>query len=130
MSNDSSQLYWSVRTSFQKKPTTIMNRAAGPAIASRIGRTREGRLADPRPIIGSAAYIKIAVSWLYHIRDGVRFKTNCMAAQGDVTGLLLKWSKGDEQALDALMPLVYGELKRLADIYLHRERSEHTLQST
>ena len=38
-----------------------------------------------------------------------------IASDGDVTGLLLKWSKGDEQALDALMPLVYGELKRLAD---------------
>lgn len=53
-----------------------------------------------------------------------------IASDGDVTGLLLKWSKGDEQALDALMPLVYGELKRLADIYLHRERAEHTLQGT
>jgi RNA polymerase sigma factor (TIGR02999 family) len=53
-----------------------------------------------------------------------------MSSQENVTGLLLKWSKGDEQALNDLMPLVYGELKRLADIYLHRERSEHTLQST
>jgi RNA polymerase sigma factor (TIGR02999 family) len=53
-----------------------------------------------------------------------------MSSGDDVTGLFLKWSKGDEQALDELMARVYGELKRLADIYLHRERSEHTLQST
>jgi len=53
-----------------------------------------------------------------------------MTSQENVTGLLLKWSKGDEQALHELMPLVYAELRRLAGIYLHRERAEHTLQST
>ena len=53
-----------------------------------------------------------------------------MSAPDDVTVLLQKWSKGDEKALEALMPLLYGELKRLAAIYLHRERPGHTLQST
>ena len=42
----------------------------------------------------------------------------------------MSWSKGDEHALQELMPVVYGELRRLADIYLKRERPGHTLQST
>ncbi len=48
----------------------------------------------------------------------------------DVTQLLVNWSKGDQSALEELMPLVYGELRRLAGSYLRRERSNHTLQST
>ncbi len=47
-----------------------------------------------------------------------------------ITQLLKKWSKGDEKALDQLMPLVYDELHRLAESYLRRERREHTLQAT
>jgi len=47
-----------------------------------------------------------------------------------VTELLVRWREGDRQALDALMPLVYTELRRLAHYYLQRERSDHTLQST
>jgi RNA polymerase sigma factor (TIGR02999 family) len=47
----------------------------------------------------------------------------------DVTALLAKWSGGDNAALEELMPLVYGELKRLAGSYLRRERPDHTLQS-
>lgn len=48
----------------------------------------------------------------------------------DVTQLLVNWSRGDQAALEQLMPLVYGELRRLAAAYLRRERSNHTLQST
>jgi len=47
-----------------------------------------------------------------------------------VTQLLLDWSKGDQAALDKLMPLVYSELRRLASNYLRRERPGHTLQPT
>jgi RNA polymerase sigma-70 factor, ECF subfamily len=47
-----------------------------------------------------------------------------------VTQLLNDWSKGDQTALDQLMPLVYAELHRLAASYLSRERSDHTLQPT
>lgn len=47
-----------------------------------------------------------------------------------VTALLVRWREGDRQALDALMPLVYSELRRLAQYYLQRERADHTLQST
>jgi RNA polymerase sigma factor (TIGR02999 family) len=49
---------------------------------------------------------------------------------GQVTELLVRWRGGDREALDALMPLVYDELRRLAQHYLRLERSDHTLQST
>ena len=48
----------------------------------------------------------------------------------DVTQLLARWSGGDKEALDQLMPLVYGELRRLANYHLMREKPGHTLQST
>jgi len=47
-----------------------------------------------------------------------------------VTQLLLAWGAGDKSALDELMPAVYDELRRLAQIYLSRERPGHTLQTT
>lgn len=48
----------------------------------------------------------------------------------DVTQLLLDWRDGNKEALDKLIPLVYDELRRLADHYLRRERPDHTLQAT
>jgi RNA polymerase sigma factor (TIGR02999 family) len=51
-------------------------------------------------------------------------------AQDSVTKLLLDWGAGNRAALDALTPLVYDELRRLAGHYLRRERPDHTLQST
>lgn len=47
-----------------------------------------------------------------------------------VTQLLLQWGKGDESALDELLPLVYDALRRLAGSYLRRERPDHSLQAT
>jgi RNA polymerase sigma factor (TIGR02999 family) len=47
-----------------------------------------------------------------------------------VTQLLVNWGNGDEQSLEALIPLVYDELRRQARRYLRRERPDHTLQST
>ena len=46
-----------------------------------------------------------------------------------VTELLIRWRQGDSKALEALMPLVYKELRVIAHRYLRRERSGHTLQS-
>jgi RNA polymerase sigma-70 factor, ECF subfamily len=51
-------------------------------------------------------------------------------APRDVTRLLLDWSHGDRAALDALTPLIYRELHRLAQSHLRRERPGHTLQPT
>jgi RNA polymerase sigma factor (TIGR02999 family) len=47
-----------------------------------------------------------------------------------ITELLLAWGKGDESALERLMPIVYAELRRLAHRYMNRERRGHTLQTT
>ena len=47
-----------------------------------------------------------------------------------VTQLLLDWSDGDERARAEVLPLVYDELRRLAALYLLRERHDHTLQPT
>jgi RNA polymerase sigma-70 factor (ECF subfamily) len=49
---------------------------------------------------------------------------------GQVTALLRRWADGERDALDLLMPLVYSELRRIADAYFRRERPEHTLQPT
>jgi RNA polymerase sigma factor (TIGR02999 family) len=48
----------------------------------------------------------------------------------DITSLLDRWGAGDPGAFDELLPLVYAELRRLADAYLRRERGDHTLQPT
>lgn len=54
-----------------------------------------------------------------------------MEAEGpsQVTELLQDWRGGDRKALDALLPLVYQELRRLAHLQLRQERPNHTLQS-
>jgi RNA polymerase sigma factor (TIGR02999 family) len=51
-------------------------------------------------------------------------------APHDVTSLLHRWKDGDPDALAALMPIVYDELRRLARRYMMSERSDHTLQHT
>ena len=48
----------------------------------------------------------------------------------DVTALLIAWSEGDSTALDALLPVVYAELRRQARRALRREAAGHTLQPT
>ena len=49
---------------------------------------------------------------------------------GSVSHLLRAWGRGDLQARDELVPVVYRELRRRAGAYLRRERSDHTLQPT
>lgn len=51
-------------------------------------------------------------------------------APGEVTLLLADLRRGDQAALGKLMPLVYGELRRLAGHYMRGERAGHTLQPT
>lgn len=62
----------------------------------------------------SAAYVRICI----------------MDRTDGITELLGRWREGDAKALDSLIPLVYGELHRLAHRYLRSERPGHTLQST
>jgi RNA polymerase sigma factor (TIGR02999 family) len=51
-------------------------------------------------------------------------------SQQGATELLVASGEGDKAALDELMPVVYDELRRLAQKYLSRERENHTLQTT
>ena len=51
------------------------------------------------------------------------------ASSRQVSELLVHWGQGDRKALDALLPLVYNELRRQARYHLRRQRPNHTLQS-
>lgn len=51
-------------------------------------------------------------------------------SQQAVTNLLVEWKEGSKAAMDLLTPLVYNELRRLAERYLRNERSAATLQPT
>jgi len=53
-----------------------------------------------------------------------------MVSSAEVTRLLQQWGVGRHDALDELLPVIYGELRRLAASYLRRERADHTLQPT
>lgn len=53
-----------------------------------------------------------------------------MAQTHKITRMLQEWSDGNHEALEELMPLVYDELHKQARRYLHRERPNHTLQTT
>ena len=53
-----------------------------------------------------------------------------MAGTQPITQLLREFASGDKSALNRLIPLVYSELRRLADAQLKREHRVHTLQAT
>ena len=57
-------------------------------------------------------------------------KTLTTPTAHEVTELLQDWSEGDESALERLMPLVYGELHRLAHQHMRREKAGHILQTS
>jgi RNA polymerase sigma factor (TIGR02999 family) len=52
------------------------------------------------------------------------------SSPGEVTNLLIQLRHGNRDAESRLMPLVYGELRRLAGRYMRGERPGHTLQAT
>lgn len=52
------------------------------------------------------------------------------ASSADVTGLLVQWSRGDRDALERLMPVIYEECRRIAAHQLQHERRDHTLDPT
>ena len=53
-----------------------------------------------------------------------------MPATEEVTRLLIEWKQGSQTAVDALVPLVYEEMRHLAQRYLRDERSANTLRPT
>jgi RNA polymerase sigma factor (TIGR02999 family) len=64
------------------------------------------------------------------VRDSLYFVTQDIGARSDVSGLLQAWGRGDIEARDQLLPLVYRELQRRAAAYMRRERPGHSLQAT
>lgn len=53
-----------------------------------------------------------------------------MSTDQDITQLLVRASGGEQRAVDVLLPVVYDELRRIAERCLRRERVDHTLQTT
>src|ERR1700751_2920414 len=53
-----------------------------------------------------------------------------MASPQEITQLLIEWSRGNQSALERLMPLVYAELHRMASRYMAAQATDHTLQTT
>ena len=48
----------------------------------------------------------------------------------DITQMLIEMTDGNTEAVNQILPHIYGELRKLASSYLRRERSNHTLQPT
>src|ERR687884_491232 len=53
-----------------------------------------------------------------------------MSSTHSVSHLLEDWNSGDTQALDQLMPLIYGELRKMAKRHMNQQNPGHTLQTT
>jgi RNA polymerase sigma factor (TIGR02999 family) len=58
------------------------------------------------------------------------YKLAVLAENQSITLLLRDFAAGDKAAIDQVIPLVYAELRRIADRYLHNESQGHTLQPT
>lgn len=58
------------------------------------------------------------------------FPSLAASQQGAATDLVLQLSQNDPATVDELLPLVYGELRRLAQRYMRKERPDHTLTNT
>lgn len=67
---------------------------------------------------------------LFYNQAGISEQVTVDDSSHQITLLLLDWSKGDEYALEQLMPLVYEELRRMARNYMRRQPSGHTFQTT
>jgi RNA polymerase sigma factor (TIGR02999 family) len=74
--------------------------------------------------LSRGGYLELPRFWLLL---GVRLSP---LTPNTVTKLLADWHAGDDEALRALIPLVYDELRKVAHHYLRMERPDHTLQST
>ena len=64
------------------------------------------------------------------VKPAESVKKNMETSSQQVSHLLRRWSDGDSEALDQLMPLVYAELRRMARRYMSQQPAGHTLQTT
>jgi len=112
-------MQWISRLRFRKRGAVSQS-----ALAERAGRRRSlaSRVARLSLLIPGA--------WLRYHSARADQAMNAAAPNPAVTQLLVRWTEGDHQALEDLLPLVYDELRRLARRYLQQERPGHTLQST
>jgi RNA polymerase sigma-70 factor (ECF subfamily) len=62
--------------------------------------------------------------------ERVVYNPRVAAQGGDATALLQAWGRGEPDARDRLLPIVYDELRRVARRYMHREPADHTLDAT
>jgi RNA polymerase sigma factor (TIGR02999 family) len=62
--------------------------------------------------------------------DGKLIERSMGTSDGDITVILQHWDTDRQAAVQALTPMVYSELHRIAASYLRRQRSDHTLQPT
>jgi RNA polymerase sigma-70 factor, ECF subfamily len=86
---------------------------------------------NPAPsILGRAAGNRQTLPGTPAIRRRIRAGERGMNAPGHITQLLNDWTGGDPQAGEALAPLIYDELHRLAQRLFRGERAGHTLQPT
>src|SRR5262245_22867808 len=69
-------------------------------------------------------------SGIYKEGAPAKSRTDVMDRRTGISDLLRAWGRGDLQARDDLVPLVYQELRRQAARYLRRERADHTLEPT
>ena len=91
---------------------------------------RPAESTDPRQceLTSLAPYSRLLHNWeAPRVTEGVRVSES---SPQPVSALLSKWRAGDQEALQALIPLVYQELRRIAQHHLQQERPDHTLQST
>ena len=88
-------------------------------------------------VMGCVAMAPVAACGVTGSREGTRLaRTASMtgsledADRNEVTGLLQAWSRGDVDAFERVLPLVYDELHRMAARYLAGERSTVSVQAT
>jgi len=83
---------------------------------------------QPCELTSLDSYSRLLGKWeVSSVTKGVRVSDS---SPKPVSALLIKWRAGDPEALQALIPLVYQELRRIAQHHLQQERPDHTLQST
>jgi RNA polymerase sigma factor (TIGR02999 family) len=90
---------------------------------------RHGNLRGGRIKFSGVQILFILLSDL-RIFQGRNFGHVTETKREDVTRLLTELTRGNAAAVDALLPLIYDELRSLASNYLRRERPDHTLQPT
>jgi RNA polymerase sigma factor (TIGR02999 family) len=99
--------------------------------SQRIGTSQEEGLA---PAVGKAPLPDLFFPYLCVFFAPLRLCVRCFFlmpnATDNITALLVGYGRGDKEALDKLMPIVYDELRRQAARYLRREQAGHTLQTT